>query len=114
MKNWIGWTRTLLKPAVSWNWTSRLAAARTSTAGRPDASVAAIRRAQAEASDAYGQAADQELQALIDRARRAETAGKTAAARIYYEMVARRATGSMKADLVSRIRSLRATESGER
>jgi len=50
---------------------------------------------------------DDELQALIARARGAEAAGKLNVARIYYNMAIRRATGQTKAELKSKVQALK-------
>ena len=40
------------------------------------------------------------------RARQAETAGKTSVAKIYYQLVARRATGDLKQQALDRLKEL--------
>jgi hypothetical protein len=50
---------------------------------------------------------DDELQALIARARGAEAAGKLNVARIYYNMAIRRAAGQTKAELKSKVQALK-------
>jgi hypothetical protein len=69
-----------------------LAAARQSSAGQAAASVKEI-QAQQSAAD---QAADEELHAILGRAEEAMSLGKPNVARIYYQQLARRATGPLK------------------
>jgi hypothetical protein len=81
------------KPAAAADPVSRdLVAARDSTAGRPAAGIAEIRAQQA----AEDQAADVELRQILAHAEEAMAAGKPNVARIYYQQLARRATGSLK------------------
>jgi hypothetical protein len=69
-----------------------LVAARQSTAGQPAAAVAEIRAQQAAADEA----AQSELQGILARAEKAKELGKPNVARIYYQQLARRATGALK------------------
>jgi hypothetical protein len=81
------------KPAAAADPVSRdLVAARDSTAGRPAAGIAEIRAQQA----AEDQAADAELRQILAHAEEAMTAGKPNVARIYYQQLARRATGPLQ------------------
>jgi hypothetical protein len=69
-----------------------LAGARQSSAGQPAASIAEIRAQQA----ADDEAAQSELRQILDRAQEAIALGKPNVARIYYQQLARRATGPLR------------------
>lgn len=73
-----------------------------SSANHGDLSVAEIRRQNA----ASNSDADNELAALIERARGAEAAGKANVAKIYYKMAARRAAGEVKQRLIEKVRQI--------
>ena len=84
-----------------------LAAAKTSIGGassaaQPIASIAEIRRQQAEED----QAAAHEIQSLLDQGHNAQAAGKTKIARAYYQQALRRASGELKARAEDALRSL--------
>ena len=81
----------------------RLAAAQESSAGRPAPSVAEARRMR----ELEQTAEQKEVQALWIRARTAEEDGKPGVARIYYQMVAKRATGDMQRQAIERLDALR-------
>jgi hypothetical protein len=83
----------------------RLIAAQESTAGRAAPSVAEARRIHA----AEKAAADGQLLALMERARAAEEDGKPNVAKVYYQMVARRADGEIKQQAQSRLDAIRNT-----
>ena len=83
----------------------RLPAAQASSAGRAAPSVAEARRMHDE-EKASG---DEELQALMERARAAEDDGKPGVAKIYYQMVARRASGDLKQQALTRLDAIRGT-----
>jgi hypothetical protein len=78
-----------------------------SSAGRGDASVSEIRRRQA-AEDAAD--AQNEIEALIERARGAEAQGKAGVAKVYYRMAANRAGGELKERLLQKVASLGSAE----
>ncbi len=97
--------RALLgKPAVplSDDPTRKLAAARSSSAGRPAPSVAEARRLHA----AEQAAKDQEALKYIELARNAEANGKPNVAKVYYQNAARGATGELREQIISRIQAL--------
>ena len=80
----------------------RLAAARASTAGRPVPCVAEARRLHAaEQTDEGGEAL-----VYLERGRTAEARGKPNVAKIYYRMAARRASGQLRGQILSRIQAL--------
>ena len=80
----------------------RLDAARGSTAGHGDVSVATI-HAQHAAEDA---ALEEEIAILIERGRGAEAQGKPNVARIYYQQAASRAEGDLREQLLQQIHKL--------
>jgi hypothetical protein len=80
----------------------RLNGAQESTAGRPALSVAEAKRLhQQEQAAANG-----ELAALMERARALEDDGKPNVAKIYYQQVARRATGDLQQQARTRLYEL--------
>ncbi len=81
-----------------------LATARQSTAGRPAAGVAEIRAQQA----AVDEAANAELRGILARAEEAMSLGKTNVAKIYYQQLARRATGSLKQQAIDAVKEIEA------
>jgi len=83
----------------------RLAAAQESTAGRPAPSVAEARRMRAQ-EEGTGQ---EEVKALFERGLAAEEAGKPGVAKVYYQQVARRASGELKDRALARLDELRGT-----
>ena len=83
----------------------KLAAARSSSAGRAAPSIARAR--QMHAADQARQ--NREARVYIERARGAEAAGKANVARIYYEMAARRASGDLRTEILKRLNALQAT-----
>ena len=62
--------------------------------------------------DAEAVARQEEAVDLFERGRKAEAAGKTNVARIYYQMTARRATGATKAEVLARLDRLDAPAAG--
>ena len=87
--------------------TGRLSAAQASSAGRPAPSVAEARRMH----DEEKAAGNEELLALMERARAAEDDGKPGVAKIYYQMVAHRASGDLKQQALTRLDAIRGTTS---
>lgn len=83
----------------------RLAAAEESSAGRPAPSVAEARRMR----EAEQIAQQKEVQALWIRGRTAEEDGKPGVAKIYYQMVANRASGDMQRRAIERLDALHRT-----
>jgi hypothetical protein len=81
---------------------AKLAAARTSSAGQPAQSIAAIRRQQAEQTAAQAR----EIAENLERARQAEAAGKQGVARVYYQQALRQSTGQQRAEIETKLRSL--------
>jgi hypothetical protein len=79
-----------------------LAVAQQSTAGRPVAGVAELRAQQAAADEA----ANAELQAILARAEEAKSLGKPNVARIYYQQLARRATGDLKQRAIDELKAI--------
>jgi hypothetical protein len=69
-------------------------------------SIAAMRRQQNEADSAALQNDQREAQRLFDLASELQAAGKPGVAKIYYRMVARRATGSLRDQAISALREL--------
>jgi hypothetical protein len=80
-----------------------LAAAASSSAGQAAPSVAEARRLHEAEQDAQNAEARQ----WFDRGQAAEQDGKVAAAKIYYQMAARRATGELRQSALARLESLR-------
>ncbi|MCE9548522.1 MAG: hypothetical protein K8T25_23855 [Planctomycetia bacterium] len=81
-----------------------LANARNSTAGQPAQSLAEMEARHA----AEQQGNQQEIRALLDRARQAEEAGKAGAARVYYRMAARDGSGELRRQAEQKLRELSA------
>ncbi|MGO8688451.1 MAG: hypothetical protein ACLQLG_02370 [Thermoguttaceae bacterium] len=81
----------------------RLFAAQESSAGRAAPSVAEARRFH-ELEQAAGAA---DLNVLMERARTAEEEGKPGVAKIYYQMVVKRASGDLKSQARDRLEALR-------
>lgn len=81
---------------------SRAASTQPSSAGRAVPSVAEARRLH-ELEQASG---DNESRVLLERGRAAEARGKHGAARVYYQMVARRASGQLREQAEARLHSL--------
>jgi len=85
----------------------KLSAVQASSAGRAVPSVAEARRLhQLEQSSVAEQAV-----VLFERGRAAEEDGKPGVARIYYQMVADRASGELKQQVLARLAALRETNS---
>ncbi len=84
-------------------WAQRLAAGEESTSGQAVASVEEIRRRQAAAA----QTRATEAQNFFERGRKAEAEGKANVAKIYYQMVARRDSGTLKDEAIARLEALR-------
>ena len=82
--------------------TRKLAAARSSSAGRPAPSVAEARRLHAAEQAAKDEAALK----YIELARNAEANGKPNVAKVYYQNAARGATGELREQILSRIQAL--------
>jgi hypothetical protein len=80
----------------------KLAAARASSAGRPAPSVAEARRLRA----AEQAAKNEEALKYIELGRNAEAKGKPNVARVYYQNAARRASGPLREQVLSRIQAL--------
>lgn len=84
-------------------WQQRLAESRTSAAGQATPSLEEVRQQRIAAEEARaGEAA-----MFFQRARLAEEAGKANVAKIYYQMVARRATGELKDQALARLEAIR-------
>jgi hypothetical protein len=73
-----------------------------SSAAQPIASIAEIRRQQAEED----RAAAREVQSLLDQGQNAQAAGKTKIARAYYQQALHKASGELKARAENALRSL--------
>ncbi len=84
----------------------RLTAAQESTAGRPALSVAEAKRLhQQELAAANG-----EMAALMERARALEEDGKPSVAKIYYERIAKHATGELQQQARTRLYEIQSSE----
>jgi hypothetical protein len=83
----------------------KLGASRGSSAGHGDLSVAEIKSQQA-AEEAEEAARQQEVHALIERAKGAEDAGKANVAKIYYRQALSRASGELRDELQARLSGL--------
>ncbi len=81
----------------------KIAAAAKSSAGQPVASLAEIRRRQAAAAGAK----QQEALSYLSRGQQAERAGKAGAAKEYYKMGLRRASGDVKSRLRSKLDAIK-------
>ncbi len=81
---------------------ARLAAARTSSAGRPAPSVAEARRIHAAEEARQNEAARK----YVELARNAEAGGKTNVAKVYYQNAARQASGALRDQVLARIEAL--------
>jgi len=88
----------------------RLNAAQQSTAGRPALSVAEAKRLHQQEQAA----ADEEMAALMVRARALEEDGKPNVAKIYYQRVAKHATGALREQAQQRLYELAGTGSHKR
>jgi len=82
--------------------TRRLAAARSSSAGRPAPSVAEARRLRAAEQAASNETALR----YIELARNAEATGKPNVAKVYYQNAARQASGELREEVRRRIQAL--------
>jgi len=80
----------------------RAVQAQASSSGEPIRSVADIRRQRQALQDAK----QEEALALVRRGEQAHSEGKTGAARVLYQMAARRAEGELKSRIESLLRSL--------
>jgi len=80
--------------------------ARGSSAGQGALSLAEIRAAQQAQQSQQHEQVSEELRALIGRAESAEREGKLGAARIYFQMAQRRASGKLKEQLADRLAGL--------
>lgn len=90
------------RPAAENRFQDRLHTARASSAGQPALSVAEIRRQQAAVADAENAAA---REAYL-RGLKAENAGKTGVAKIFYRMAVQDASGQLKQDAQQRLQRL--------
>ncbi|MEE8452639.1 MAG: hypothetical protein V3R99_12015 [Thermoguttaceae bacterium] len=81
---------------------NRVDSMQSSSAGRAVPSVAEARRLH-EAEQASG---NDEAMVLLERGRAAEARGKHGAAKVYYQMVARRASGQLREQAEARLHSL--------
>jgi hypothetical protein len=86
----------------------RLAAAQTSSAGRPAPSLELARQVQA------AEQANQEQEARVfwERGQNAEEAGNLGAAKIYYQMAAKRAAGDLREQILTRLEALKGGSKG--
>jgi len=82
---------------------AKVSEAQASSAGRPVPGVAEAKRMH-ELEQA---AQNREVQALFEKGRAAEEDGKLQTAKMYYQMVARRATGTLKEQALARLADLR-------
>jgi hypothetical protein len=73
-----------------------------SSAAQPIASIAEIRRQQAEEDRAIAK----EVQSLLDQGRKAQEAGKSKVARAYFQQAIHRATGELKVQAQQALESL--------
>ena len=85
--------------------TRKLAAARASSAGRPAPSVAEARRLHA----AEQAKQDAEAEVYVELGRNAEAKGKPSVAKVYYQMAARRASGALRDQVLTRLDALKAS-----
>lgn len=85
----------------------KLASSANSSAGRGDESVKDIQRRNRDLNNARSAKEERELLSYIETARGKEEIGKFRAARIYYEMAERRATGTLKQELREKIEQLK-------
>jgi len=95
--------RNGLLPRKAEPWEQRLAESRDSSGGRGAPSLEEIRQKRLAAQETRGN----EALVFFERARKAEEAGKANVARIYYQMVARRASGEMKEQALARLEAIR-------
>jgi hypothetical protein len=80
-----------------------------------DSAVAGLTLADEQARRvAQQQTRVNEAEAFFERGRQAETDGKPAVARIYYQMVARRAAGDLKQQALARLEAISGTQSSPR
>ena len=87
-----------------------MARARESSAGHAAPSVAEARRMH-EAEQATAEA---EIRTAFDRAQAADQAGKPNVAKVYYRMVARRASGELQQQALARLHTLRQETAAEK
>jgi hypothetical protein len=80
-----------------------LAASQKSTAGRGAVSVAEAQRQR----DAEGTAKNDEAVQYFERGQAAEQQGKIGAAKVYYQMAARRATGEFRQSVLAKLEAMR-------
>jgi hypothetical protein len=95
-----------LVPRAAGPWQRRLAESQNSSSAQPAPSVADIRRKRLEAQETRAG----EALVFFERARKAEEAGKANVARIYYQMVARRATDELKEKALARLEAIRGSK----
>jgi len=94
--------RSGLPPAAE-PWQRRLAESQDSSGGQPAPSLEDIRQKRLAAQ----QTRANEALVFFERAQKAEEAGKANVARIYYQMVARRAAGELKEKALARLEAIR-------
>ena len=87
----------------------KVAAARSSSAGRPAVSVDEARRLYAQEQLEQ----KREVLAYLERARGAEETGKANVARIYYQMAYRRASGELRDQIQTRLKALETGSQGK-
>jgi hypothetical protein len=92
-----------LRPRKPDGWPSNLAGVQGDSGGLPAPSVEDIRRQRAEQQEVRAN----EAVTFFERGRKAEQEGKVNVARIYYQMVARRASGDLKDQALARLDALR-------
>lgn len=85
---------------------AKLTASSDSTAASGDLSVAEIKRRRELRLAAEDKVMQREIAALVERARGAEEAGKTGAARIYLQQAISRAEGKLRSQLAEKLKSL--------
>lgn len=95
-------TQEVLAAAPQDEFARDLTVARQSTAGQPATGVAELRAQQAAADEA----ANAELQAILARAEEAKALDKPNVARIYYQQLARRATGDLKRRALDELKAI--------
>ena len=83
-------------------WQKRLAAAQATSGGKAVMSVARLRAQHLREE----QARQEEALKWFERGRQAQASGKAGVARVYYQMAARRATGTLKDQIAARVASL--------
>ena len=95
--------RNGLAPRAADGWQPRLVQSQDSSAGQSLPSLEEIQQQRVAAQ----QARAGEAVVFFERARKAEEAGKANVAKIYYQMVARRASGELKDQAMARLEAIR-------